>query len=151
MLPPERDVTARRELQIFLDLTRAIARTRTVEEIYAISLDALTSALHVSRAAILLFDPDGVMRFKAYRGLSSEYRAAVQGHSPWTPDSVDAEPLLVRLDGDPSDGLGLGRRLRQNGFRILAGLDGGIDPADGQVQDGGARLSLKRGRPGLWC
>src|SRR4051812_21858195 len=95
MLLPERDVTARRELQIFLDLTRAIARTRTVEEIYAISLDALTSALHVSRAAILLFDPDGVMRFKAWRGLSDTYRAAVEGHSPWKPAAQDAVPIVV--------------------------------------------------------
>src|SRR6187431_2624370 len=55
----------------------------------------LAVRLAVSRASILLFDPDGVMRFKAYRGLSGDYRAAVQGHSPWTPDSVDPAPLLV--------------------------------------------------------
>jgi hypothetical protein len=35
----------------------------------------------VSRASILLFDPDGVMRFKASRGLSEAYRAAVEGHA----------------------------------------------------------------------
>ena len=27
------------------------------------------------------------MRFKAYRGLSDSYRAAVEGHTPWTPDT----------------------------------------------------------------
>jgi PAS domain S-box-containing protein len=63
--------------------------------VYSAALDTLAACLDVSRASVLLFDPDGVMRFKAFRGLSSDYRAAVEGHSPWTPDSVDVEPLLV--------------------------------------------------------
>ena len=35
------------------------------------------------------------MRFIAWRGLSDAYRAATEGHSPWTPDAVDPEPVLV--------------------------------------------------------
>jgi PAS domain S-box-containing protein len=80
---------------VCLSLTQAISRTRTVEEIYATALDALGEGLGVTRASILLFDPDGVMRFKAYRGLSEQYRAAVEGHTPWTPDTPDAEPIVV--------------------------------------------------------
>jgi PAS domain S-box-containing protein len=76
-------------------LTTAISRTRTVEEIYAAALDALHSGLDVERASILLFDPDGVMRFKAYRGLSEAYRRAVEGHTPWRPDSPDPGPIVV--------------------------------------------------------
>src|SRR3954469_10732242 len=90
-----RNVTAGRELQIFLDLTKAIAQTRTVEQIYEIALDALTSALDVSRAAILLFGDDGVMRFKASRGLSEAYRAAVEGHSPWPAGTPEAQSIVV--------------------------------------------------------
>jgi PAS domain S-box-containing protein len=78
-----------------LKLTRAISRTRTVEEIYESALDALADGLDVSRASILLFDADGVMRFKAYRGLSERYRGAVEGHTPWRPDSPDPEPIVV--------------------------------------------------------
>jgi PAS domain S-box-containing protein len=78
-----------------LALTRAISRTRTVEEIYTAALDALAQGLGVSRSSILLFDPDGVMRFKAYRGLSEPYRRAVEGHTPWTPEAVDAQPIAV--------------------------------------------------------
>jgi PAS domain S-box-containing protein len=78
-----------------LKLTRAISRTRTVEEIYESALDALADGLGVSRASILLFDADGVMRFKAYRGLSDRYRRAVEGHTPWRPDSPDPEPIVV--------------------------------------------------------
>ena len=35
------------------------------------------------------------MRFTAWRGLSDAYRQAVEGHSPWTPDAVDPQPIVV--------------------------------------------------------
>ncbi len=82
-------------INVCLRLTRAISAAHAVEEIYDAALDALTDGLAVSRAAILLFDPDGVMRFKASRGLSEAYRRAVEGHTPWTPDSAEAEPIVV--------------------------------------------------------
>src|SRR6185369_8690853 len=86
-----------------LALTKAISTSRTVEEIYDAALDALRSGIGVQRAAILLFDPDGVMRFKAHRGLSEEYRRAVEGHTPWAPDSHDPQPIWVSdVAVDPS-------------------------------------------------
>src|SRR6476660_4072733 len=92
-----------RQLAVRLAVSRALGRTRDLDGVYRAALSALAECLEVSRASVLLFDPDGVMRFKAYRNLSSEYRAAVQGHSPWTPESVDAEPLLVSdVTRDPS-------------------------------------------------
>ena len=48
-----------------------------------------------SAPSILLFDADGVMRFKAYRWLSDAYRRAVEGHTPWTPDSPEPQPIVV--------------------------------------------------------
>ena len=84
-----------RQLAVRLAVGRALGRTRDLDDIYSAALNTLAECLDVSRASVLLFDPDGVMRFKAWRGLSGEYRAAVQGHSPWTPESVDAVPLLV--------------------------------------------------------
>src|SRR3954468_13659365 len=86
-----------------LSLTNAISKSRTVEGIYAAALDALHSGLGVERASILLFDPDGVMRFKAYRGLSDSYRRAVEGRTPWRPDSRDPQPIWVSdAAADPS-------------------------------------------------
>ena len=94
---------ANSQVAVCLALTRAISRTTTVGEIYAAALDALAEGLGVSRSAILLFDPDGVMRFKASRGLSSVYRATVEGHTPWRPDTPDPEPIVVRDVGqEPS-------------------------------------------------
>ena len=86
-----------------LGLTRAISTSRTVEDICAAALAALASGLGVERAAILLFDPDGVMRFKASRGLSDACRGAVEGHTPWRPDSPEPEPMWITdVAADPS-------------------------------------------------
>jgi PAS domain S-box-containing protein len=68
-------------------------------EIYEAALDAITRALGCKRASILLFDAANVMRFEAWRGLSQEYRQAVEGHSPWAKDEVDPRPVyLENLD-----------------------------------------------------
>ncbi len=84
-------------------LARAITRTRTVDEIYATALDALAEGLGVQRSSILLFDADGVMRFKASRGISDAYRRAVEGHSPWSPGARNAVPFVVHdVSVDPS-------------------------------------------------
>src|SRR4051812_20288923 len=64
-------------IAVCLALTRAISRAETLEDIYDATLEALEQGLGVSRASILLFDADGVMRFKASRGLSEAYRQAV--------------------------------------------------------------------------
>jgi PAS domain S-box-containing protein len=82
-------------IAVCLDLTNAISRITSVEEIYSAALEALTEGVGVSRSAVLLFDSDGVMRFKAHRGLSDAYRRAVEGHTPWAPDTPDPEPVFV--------------------------------------------------------
>lgn len=78
-----------------LALTRAIGRARLIDDVYSLALDALADGLGTPRASLLLFDRDHVMRFKAYRCLSEAYRRAVEGHSPWLPNSPDAEPIIV--------------------------------------------------------
>ena len=82
-------------MAVCLTLTRAISQTRTVEEICDIALQALADGLGLSRSSILLYDSDGVMRFAAWRGISADYRSAVEGHSPWRPDTPNPEPLVV--------------------------------------------------------
>lgn len=77
------------------DLTQAVAAATRPEEVFEAALVCLERSLGVQRASVLLFDPDGVMRFKAWRGLSDGYRAAVEGHSPWAPDEQNAQPVLV--------------------------------------------------------
>ena len=85
----------RSPLAVFARLTQAIARTERLEDVFQAALDALAEGLGVERASVLLFGSDGVMRFAAWRGLSSAYRTAVEGHTPWSPHQKGAEPIVV--------------------------------------------------------
>ncbi len=76
-------------------LTDQLHRAQSLSAVYEASLDAMFRALSCSRASILLFDDHGVMRFVAARGLSDEYRAAVDGHSPWKPDDEPSAPIVI--------------------------------------------------------
>jgi signal transduction histidine kinase len=87
--------TAGPSITVCLELSRAIGRAQSLEDIYTAALDALGQGLGVSRSSILLFDAAGVMRFKAHRNLSERYRRAVEGHTPWTPESVNPQPIIV--------------------------------------------------------
>ena len=86
---------AHSELAICLALTHAIGRAQTVEDIYDIALGSLAEGLGIARSAILLFDDAGTMRFVASRGLSQAYQQAVEGHTPWAPDTPDPQPIVI--------------------------------------------------------
>lgn len=66
-----------------------------LETIYQQALVSLKKATGVERASILLFDPDGVMRFKAWLGLSDKYRKSVEGHTPWSQEDVNPAPIVT--------------------------------------------------------
>jgi PAS domain S-box-containing protein len=87
--------TRNQHLNRIYQLTDAVARSETIETIYQEALNALAQSLNADRAAILLFDGDGRMCFKAWRGLSEEYRRTVEGHSPWPSDSRNPEPITI--------------------------------------------------------
>ena len=70
-------------------------RAENLNEVYDAANDAILTAVGCDRAAILIFDDAGVMRFVASRGLSEEYQRAVEGHSPWTPDTKDPQPVSI--------------------------------------------------------
>ena len=90
------------ELESVHRMTEAVA-VASLDGVYEEALGALQRALRVPRASVLLFDDDGVMRFKAWRGLSDAYRAAVEGHTPWAPDVIDPQPIVVPdVERDPS-------------------------------------------------
>jgi len=84
-----------RLLQSIHRLVETIGQASDLQEIYAEAMRALADTLGADKAAVCLFDEGGVMRFVAWRGLSAPYRQAADGHSPWTPDTRDAMPVLV--------------------------------------------------------
>jgi PAS domain S-box-containing protein len=75
--------------------TDRLHRSATLADVYDAALEAILLALRCDRASILLFDDKRVMRFVAWRGLSDAYRQAVEGHSPWTADTKDPQPVCI--------------------------------------------------------
>jgi len=100
-------------------LTDRLYRARSFEEIFEAGLDTIISTLKCDRASILLFDPDGKMRFKAWRGLSDGYREALDGHTPWSPGEQDPEPIFVRDIDETDEPDWIKARIRAEGIRGL--------------------------------
>ena len=75
--------------------TDRLFRASTLQDVYAAALEAIRRALGCERAAVLLFDETDKMRFVAWAGLSEEYRRAVDGHSPWTREVKDPQPICI--------------------------------------------------------
>src|SRR6267154_6823323 len=97
-----RDVSEREELRervgevnALYRVADAIARATSLEELFTEAMDTLLEATGADRAAVLLRDDEGVMRFHAAHGLSEAYRTETEGHSPWTPEAADPQPVLV--------------------------------------------------------
>ncbi|MBI5216574.1 MAG: PAS domain S-box protein [Ignavibacteriae bacterium] len=83
------------QLQSIYFLTAALNHTDDIDIIYQESLSAITRNLHIDRASLLLFDKDGILRFKAWRGISDWYRSKVEGHTPWNPQTTNPAPIFV--------------------------------------------------------
>ena len=99
----EAEARARAEVELLYDLTAGVNRLDDSAAVFELALATVIRGSRCDRAAILLFDDAGVMRFAASHGLSETYRAAVEGHSPWQPDAVDPAPLTVNdTERDPA-------------------------------------------------
>src|SRR5260370_10244322 len=83
------------QMQVLSSLSKGINLAQERAELYRAAVHGLSRAVDADRASVLIFDTDDVMRFKAWSGLSDEYRAAVTGHSPWRRGTPDAQPIAV--------------------------------------------------------
>ena len=106
ILETNNDITARKRIEQSLGETVRQQETlyqfvqrrgaaESLQEIYSIGLDTILETLRCDRASILILDDKKVMRFVDSRGLSAAYRKAVEGHSPWSPDVKNPEPVLL--------------------------------------------------------
>jgi PAS domain S-box-containing protein len=120
---PRLSVTDRgsRPLEAIYRLSDAVAHAAGVQEVIGAAMDGLIDAVQADRASVLLFDEEGVMRFAGWRGISDGYRAAVEGHTPWTPDEVDAHPITIGdVAAEPSLGEPLRRTVLDEGIQAMA-------------------------------
>lgn len=83
------------ELQSIFNISGAVGQAESLEVIYSEAINGIIEALKCDRASILIFDEDDKMHFKMWRGLSDDYRAKTDGHSPWTREDKSPQPLLV--------------------------------------------------------
>ncbi|GBD08209.1 Sensor histidine kinase ResE [Candidatus Thermoflexus japonica] len=108
------------QLQLLQQLTQELFQTVDLDRFYDRVLQGILEILRADRAAILLRDPDGVVRFKAWRNLSEEYRQAVEGHWPWDPSDPDPQILWIP-DVEQARELGEVREaVLREGIRALA-------------------------------
>lgn len=100
--------------------TDRLFRARSRGDACDAALDAISEALGCERASILLFDDSDSMRFIAWRGLSDGYRRAVDGHSPWTKDTKEPQPIWIEnIDSADLDDA-LKATIKAEGIRALA-------------------------------
>lgn len=111
---------ARLRAELLYGLVRLVIGAESTAEVLEPSLDAIGRAVHAERAAVLLCDADGVMRFRAFRGLSEGYRAAVEGHSPWPRDERSPSPVVIGDAARAPSLAGLLPVIRAEGIRALA-------------------------------
>ena len=129
MLGTARDVSEREELRSRLrDLDAvyrfadAVAGAQALDDVLEAALDALHEATGADRASVLLADDAGVLRFRAWRGLSDRYRASTEGRSPWPSDARDPQPVLVEDVATAGYEPALERVMRKEGIEAIAFL-----------------------------
>lgn len=91
----EETLNARSRAEQLYRFAQAVVAAGRVEQVFDAAIGAIEAALGTPRSAVLTFGSDDAMRFRAWQNLSDGYRAAVEGHSPWPPDAVAPEPVLV--------------------------------------------------------
>jgi len=109
-----------RQQVLMYELAEAVNRADALDALYRKALDVITAALNADRGSILLFDQDGVMRFKAWRNLSEGYRQAVEGHTPWARDERHARPIQVGDVADAGLDVALLAVIQREGIRALS-------------------------------
>jgi signal transduction histidine kinase len=116
----EHERRVRYETELLNRLIATLNGSDSANEVFELALDTIEHGARCDRSAILLFDGSGVMRFRAQHGLSASYRAAVEGHSPWTIDTID--PVAVTVDDTELDPAWAGYRdvFRAERIRAIA-------------------------------
>jgi signal transduction histidine kinase len=109
-----------RDADLLYRLVEGVNATDDLAAVYDLALDAVGLATRAERVAILVYDDADVMRFRAWRGLSDRYRAAVEGHSPWARDARDPVPVTIAdTEADPASAAYV-ETFRAEGIRALA-------------------------------
>jgi two-component system, cell cycle sensor histidine kinase and response regulator CckA len=107
------------QLQLLYDLAEAVSRADDPNEIYRAAVDGLAGAI-ADRASVMVFDADGVMRFKASKGISARHRSVMEAKLTWQRGDRDATAVTIPdVTQEPSVSAFL-PTLEQEGIRAIA-------------------------------
>jgi PAS domain S-box-containing protein len=118
-----RDITDRkrneRQQHALYELVATVNAASSMVEISDAAIEAVIQCQNADRASLLLTDSKGVLRFKAWRGISEEYRKSVEGHSPW---KAGESPYLLHIEDITKAELDVGLKniIEKEGIRSLA-------------------------------
>lgn len=117
------EVTQRRNsdfrFEAFYELSTALNRVTDAAEVFESAIDAIMKILSADRASILLFDEDGILRFRAWRNLSTNYRDQVEGHTPWSKETKRPDPITISVVSEETLGP-LASTIAEEGIQSLA-------------------------------
>ena len=85
----------RRQQRLLYKLAEMVNHAETLTELYEKGLETIQAALGVDRAAILVLDEHGFMRFKTWRGVSDNYCRVVEAHASGETDPSNRGAILV--------------------------------------------------------
>jgi two-component system cell cycle sensor histidine kinase/response regulator CckA len=117
---PQEQRNRLRQLELMFELASVVNRAKEPREIYRSVVEGLVQALPADRAAVLIFDPDGPLRFKAWIRLSDTYRTAMEGHAAWDRGARDAEPIAIADVVREHDVSAYRDRFTKEGIRAVA-------------------------------
>ena len=110
-----------RELAAVYRMADTAMAVGDVDAILAEAVETLIDAVGADRAAVLLYDDDRVLRFRAWSGLSDSYRAAAEGYAPWAGDEDEFLPVAIPdVNDDPTRPEELRTAAAAEGIRALA-------------------------------
>lgn len=116
--------TMSRQLQQLLALhqfSEVLHQSARGEHVFEKALQVLCSNLGTSRAAILLSDKRGILRYVVWRGLSEGYRRATERPPAW-PSSVEPRPILIADASDEAALAATAGAAREEGVASMAFL-----------------------------
>ena len=109
-----------RQHRLLYKLAEAANRAKTLTELYQKGVETIQSALNVDRAAILLIDEHGVMRFRVWRGVSADYCRSVEADPSGLTERSDLDPLQVSNFDESNTNPQLQAVNRREGVHALA-------------------------------
>ena len=109
------------QLTLLYALADHIQRARHVDMVYQEAVDGLRAVAEVDYSVLLVLD-NGLMRPKAWSGLSDACRAELEGYAPWPASARDPRPVVVADVASSPETAAVRGALLDDGVRSLTAV-----------------------------